>query len=187
MKNYPTAGYSMNALARLVAAVAMLGLLGVAPLAAAKSAPLPDKLQGNYGPFSLVYFVDGKKQSVVTLVGFVEVGSAGLVAVDFTDVLNTVGVSEKVIFTEGMKPAGTTSNSGTVSGSLKTNQGLFLVKSGTYTATLDGAGLRLIMQMKGTYGLGGAAADKGVMPATEVGKPGTAVINILLRKLSVRR
>jgi hypothetical protein len=183
MKNFAMTGSSMSVVARLVAAVAMAGLLGTGSLATAKSAPLPDKLQGNYGPFSLVYFVDGKAQDLVVLRGFVEVGSAGLVAVDFTDVVSAAGVDARLVFNDGMKPAGTTSSSGTVTGTLLANQGTFLVKSGTYTATLDGSGLRLIVQMKGTFGLGGAAADK---TATEVGKPGSAVMNILLRKTKVR-
>ena len=186
MKNYMMAGNSMNGLARLVAAVVMAGLLGVGPRVEAKSAPLPEKLQGNYGPFSLVYFVNGKAQSVVVAMGFVEVGSAGLVAVDFSEVLNTAGVAAKLIFTEGKKPAGTTSSSGTVSGSLRTDQGPFLVKSGTYTATLDGSGLRLIVQMSGTMGLGALAAETGV-PASAFGGPGHAAINVLLRLPSARR
>jgi len=179
MKNYPMAGSSIKALARLVAAMVMAGLLGAGPLAAAKSAPLPEALQGNYGPFSLGYFVDGKPQNVVAIRGFVTVGSAGLVAVNFLEALSVAGVNEKVVFKEGMKPAGPTSSSGTVTGVLLANQGVFLIKSGSYTATLDGAGLRLIVQMKGTIGLGASAADK---TATEVGKPGHAVINVLLRK-----
>jgi hypothetical protein len=196
MKNYAMAGNSMNVLARLVAVVAMAGLLGTGSLASAKSAPLPEKLQGNYSSFSLLYFVNGKQQSLVTvmaekpavsvpaLAAFVEVGSAGLVAVNFTDVVSTAGIVSRLIFTEGLKPAGTTSSSGTVRGSLQSNQGLFLVKSGTYRATLDGAGLRLIVQMNGTLGLGAAAADKA---ASAFGGPGHAVINILLRKTSARR
>ena len=189
MKNYAMTGKWMNVPARLMAAGLLLGLLGAGQVAeAAKSSPLPEKLQGSYGPFSLLYFVNGKAQKERAPVArlFVEVGSAGLVPVDFSQVVFVTGVPEKLVFTEGLKPASVTANEGTVSGNLLTDAGEFTVSKGDYKASLDGAGLRLIVQLSGSVVLrpAPAPADKVAAPARST--EGHVVINILLRKAKVR-
>ena len=190
------AGNLINALARLMAAGLMLGLLSPAAHAQLPEGNLPVKLQGIYTEFSTLYYVGGKKQTGATPdfkpagSGGVEVGSAGLLGISPTQVVNVAGISGCITFTPAKKPATTETNSqGMVTGGLSTDTGEFLISTGTYTAHIDGAGLRVILDMTGTVLVKGpipvpvavkSASDKKVQLVH-------ASLNVLLRKTTIKK
>jgi hypothetical protein len=192
MKNRSTTGISINVFARLLTAGLMLGLLS--PMAHAQGGPiavagnLSVKLQGIYTPSTILYIVGGKVQTVgpVTsikkaLTDSVEVTSLGLLAPGLANqAVNTGGITGCLTFEAGAKTPTATAASGTVTGFLSTNSGGYDISTGTFTATLNPAGLQVILQMSGTdlktliKDGAGAVAKKPTLVH--------AALNVLLRK-----
>lgn len=172
----------------LLAAGLMLGMLGAASLAqAAKSSPLPEKLQGNYTLTRTFYLVVGRPQRDLTPSGgAVAVGSAGLTSLDFTEVLAVAGIGGNVSFEDNFVPSGLFEHEGTVSGTLKTDTGTISITGGSFRARLGAGGLQLLIEVRGTMLLGASPGDK---PGAQVvaPRPTRAVINIVLKMPRVRK
>jgi len=193
MKNRLLTGISMNALTRLLAAGLMLGLLSPAAQGQAQTVVVPivsgnlsTKLQGIYTPSTHLYIVGGKVQTGVengikkSGASEVLVTSAGLLGINPSEVVNVGGISGKLEFTPGATMPTEQNASGTVTGALSTDTGIYEISTGTFTATLNGAGLQVILQMYGTV-----ITEPKTIKDAPTKKPVTlvhAALNVLLRR-----
>jgi len=188
MKNRSTTGILINAFARLLAAGVMLGLLSPAAQAQMTTpiaGNLSVKLQGIYTPSTHLYIVGGKVQTGLepaikkAFTSSVEVTSQGLLGINPSQVVNVGGISGCITFEAGAKKPTETKASGTVTGSLSTDNGIYEISTGTFTATLNPAGLQVILQMWGTvFTKSKAIKDEAAKKITLV----HAALNVLLRK-----
>ena len=179
----------MNMFARLLAAGLVLGLLS--PAAHAQSSTpvvgnLSVKLQGIYTPSTHIYTVNGKLQTGLgtgikrALDRGVEVTSAGLLGINPSQVVNVGGISGCLTFEVGKKMPTETAASGTALGSLSTdNGGIFIINNATFTATLNPAGLQVILQMWGTLDSKSRVED---LPVAKQATLVHAALNVLLRR-----
>jgi hypothetical protein len=182
-------GNLVNALTRLLAAGLMLGLLSPAAQAQVSKSiagNLSVKLQGIYTPSTHLYIVGGKVQTgeesgiKKASTSEVEVTSLGLLGINPSQVVNVGGISGCLTFEPGAKEPTETAASGTVKGSLSTDTGTYEISTGTFTATLNPAGLQVILQMSGTV----FTEPKSIKnePAKRPIVLVHAALNVLLRK-----
>ena len=145
----------MNALTRLLAAGLMLGLLSPAAQGQAQTVVVPI-VSGN---------LSTKLQGIYT---------------PSTHLYIVGGISGKLEFTPGATMPTEQNASGTVTGALSTDTGIYEISTGTFTATLNGAGLQVILQMYGTV-----ITEPKTIKDAPTKKPVTlvhAALNVLLRR-----